>query len=145
MAEKRNEHWYNLTLMNTKIGYMYMSTEKTAYQGEEVDRNKVDIVMNLKALGANVTVEITRVEYIGSDSMPRHFLSTSNASGLQQVEGHIVDGVASIKTTLNGETTESEVSVPSDTFSEITGVESLFRKGLKIGDNGTFIFSVSIY
>lgn len=145
MAEKRNEHWYNLTLTNTKIGYMYMSTEKTAYQGEKVDRNKVDIVMNLKALGADVTVETTRVEYIGSDSMPRHFLSTSNASGLQQVEGHIVDGVASIKTTLNGETTESEVSVPSDTFSEITGVESLFRKGLKIGDKRNFhIFSFDL-
>ena len=145
MAEKRNEHWYNLTLMNTKIGYMYMSTEKTAYQGEEVDRNKIDIVMNLKALGADVTVETTRVEYIGSDAMPRHFLSTSNASGLQQVEGHIVDGVASIKTTLNGETTESEVSVPSDTISEITGVESLFRKGLKIGDKRNFhIFSFDL-
>ena len=145
MAEKRNEHWYNLTLMNTKIGYMYMSTEKTAYQGKEVDRNRVDIVMNLKALGADVTVETTRVEYIGSDAMPRHFLSTSNASGLQQVEGHIVDGVASIKTTLNGETTESEVPVPSDTISEITGVESLFRKGLKIGDKRNFhIFSFDL-
>ena len=143
--ENPNEHWYNLTLMNTKIGYMYMSTEKTAYQGEEVDRNKVDIVMNLKALGADVTLEITRVEYIGSDSMPRHFLSTSNASGLQQVEGHIVDGIASIKTTLNGETTGSEVPVPSDTISEITGVESLFRKGLKIGDKRNFhIFSFDL-
>ncbi len=145
MAQNPQEHWYNLTLMKTKIGYMYVSTEQTAYQGEEVDRNRVDIVMNLKALGANVTVEITRVEYIGSDSMPRHFLSTSNASGLQQVEGHIVDGVASIKTTLNGETTESEVSVPSDTISEYTGVESLFRKGLKIGDKRNFhIFSFDL-
>ena len=145
MAENPKEHWYNLTLMNTKIGYMYMSTEKTAYQGEEVDRNKVDIVMNLKALGADVTVETTRVEYIGSDSIPRHFLSTSNASGLQQVEGHIVDGVASIKTTLNGETTESEVSVPSDTISEIAGVELLFRKGLKIGDKrNVHIFSFDL-
>ena len=145
MGENPNEHWYNLTLMNTKIGYMYMSTEKAEYQGEKVDRNKVDIVMNLKALGADVTVEITRVEYTGSDSMPRHFLSTSNASGLQQVEGHIVDGVASIKTTLNGETTESEVPVPSDTISEITGVESLFRKGLKIGDKRNFhIFSFDL-
>ena len=60
-------------------------------------------------------------------------------------EGHIVDGVASIKTTLNGETTKSEVSVPSDTMSEITGVESLFRKGLKIGDKRNFhIFSFDL-
>ena len=145
MAENPNEHWYNLTLMNTKIGYMYMSTEKTEYQGEEVDRNKVDVVMNLKALGANVTIEITRVEYTGSDSMPRHFLSTSNESGLKQVEGRIVDGVAHIKTTLNGEMTDSEVPVPPDTISELIGVESLFRKGLKIGDKRNFhIFSFDL-
>ena len=145
MAENPNEHWYNLTLMNTKIGYMYMSTEKTEYQGEKMDRNKVDVVMNLKALGANVTIEITRVEYTGSDSMPRHFLSTSNESGLKQVEGHIVDGVAHIKTTLNGETTDSEVPVPPDTISELIGVESLFRKGLKIGNKRNFhIFSFDL-
>ena len=145
MAEKRNEHWYNLTLMNTKIGYMYMTTEKTEYQGEAVDRNKVDVVMNLKALGANVTIEITRVEYTGSDLMPRHFLSTSNESGLKQVEGHIVDGIAYIKTTLNGETTESEVPVPPDTISEYIGVESLFQKGLKVGDKRNFhIFSFDL-
>ena len=145
MGENPNEHWYNLTLMNTKIGYMYMSTEKTEYQGEKVDRNKVDVVMNLKALGANVTLEITRVEYTGSDSTPRHFLSTSNESGLKQVEGRIVDGVAHIKTTLNGETTESEVPVPPDTISELIGVESLFRTGLKIGDKRNFhIFSFDL-
>ena len=145
MAENPNEHWYNLTLMNTKIGYMYMSTEKAEYQGEKVDRNKVDVVMNLKALGANVTVEITRVEYAGFDSMPRYFLSTSNESGLKQVEGRIVDGVAHIKTTLNGETTESEVPVPPDTISELIGVESLFRKGLKIGDKRNFhVFSFDL-
>ena len=77
--------------------------------------------------------------------MPRFFLSTSNESGLKQVEGRIVDGVAHIKTILNGETTESEVLVPPDTISEHTGVESLFRKGLKIGDKRNFhIFSLDL-
>ena len=131
MSQNPQEHWYNLALMNTKIGYMHVSTDKTEYQGEEVDRHKIDIVMNFKALGTDVTLEITRVEYTGSDLMPRHFLSTSNESGLKQVEGRIVDGIAYIKTTLNGETTESEVPVPPDTISEHVGVESLFKQGLK--------------
>ena len=145
MSQNPQEHWYNLALMNTKIGYMYMSTDKTEYQGEEVDRHKIDMVMNFKALGTDVTLEITRVEYTGSDLMPRHFLSTSNESGLKQVEGRIVDGVAHIKTTLNGETTESEVPVPPDTISEHIGVESLFQQGLKIGDKRNFhIFSFDL-
>ena len=145
MPQNPKEHWYNLTLMNTKIGYMHMSSEKTEYEGEEVDRNKINIVMNFKALGTDVTLEITRVEYTGADLMPRYFLSTSNESGLKQVEGRIVDGVAHIKITLNSETTESEVPVPPDTISEHTGVESLFQKGLKIGDKRNFhIFSFDL-
>ncbi|MCY4554696.1 MAG: carboxypeptidase regulatory-like domain-containing protein [Candidatus Poribacteria bacterium] len=145
MSQNPQEHWYDLALMNTKIGYMHVSTDKTDYQGEAVDRHKIDMVMNFKALGTDVTLEITRVEYTGSDLMPRHFLSTSNESGLKQVEGRIVDGVAYIKTTLNGETTESEVPVPPDTISEHVGVESLFRQGLKIGEKRNFhIFSFDL-
>ena len=145
MSQNPQEHWYNLALMNTKIGYMHVSTDKTEYQGEEVDRHKIDMVMNFKALGTDVTLEITRVEYTGSDLMPRHFLSTSNESGLKQVEGRIVDGVAYIKTTLNGETTESEIPVPPDTISEHVGVESLFKQGLKIGEKRNFhIFSFDL-
>ena len=145
MPQNPQEDWYNLTLMNTKIGYTHISSEKTEYEGEEVDRNKINMVMNLKGLGSDVTIEITRVEYIGSDLMPRYFLSTSNQSGLRQVEGRIVDGVAHMKTTLNGETTESEVPVPPDTISEHTGVESLFQQGLKIGDKRNFhIFSFDL-
>lgn len=145
MAENPNAHWYNLTLMNNKIGYVHTSTDKTEYEGEKVDRTKIDIVMNFKALGTDITVEITRVEYTGADLMPRYFLSTSNESGLKQVEGRIVDGTAYIKTTLNGETTESEVAVPPDTISEHTGVESLFQKGLKIGDKRNLhIFSFDL-
>lgn len=146
MAQNPQEHWYNLTLMNTKIGYMHTSTEKVEYQGETVDRNKVDMVMNFKALGTGVTLEITRVEYTDPNAMPLHFLSTSNESGLKQVEGSIIDGIAYVKTTLNGETTESEMPVPSDTVSEYTGVTSLLnQKELKIGDKRTFhIFSFDL-
>ena len=139
MLNPPQEHWYSLTLMNTKIGYMHTSIEGTAHQGERVARNKTDIVMNFKALGTDITVEITRVEYMGPDLMPRHFLSTSNESGLKQIEGWIVDGIARVKTTLNGETTASEIPVPADTVSEYTGVASLLtQKGLKTGDTQTF-------
>ena len=139
MLNHPQEHWYSLTLMGTKIGYMHTSIEGTAHQGEQVARNKTDIVMNFKALGTDITVEITRVEYMGPDLMPRHFLSTSNESGLKQIEGWIVDGIARVKTTLNGETTASEISVPADTVSEYTGVASLLtQKGLKTGDTQTF-------
>ena len=145
MPQNPQESWYNLTLMNTKIGYMHISSEKTEYEGEEVDRNKINMVINLKGLGSDVTIERTHVEYIGPDLIPRHFLFISNESGLKQVEGRIVDGMAHIKTTLNGETTESEVPVPPDTISEYTGVESLFQQGLKIGDKRNFhVFSFDL-
>ena len=139
MLNHPQAHWYSLTLMDTKIGYMHTSIEGTEHQGEQVARNKTDIVMNFKALGTDITVEITRVEYIGPDLMPRYFLSTSNESGLKQIEGRIVDGIAHVKTTLNGETTESEIPLPADTVSEYTGVAALLiQKGLKTGDTQTF-------
>ena len=146
MVQDSQGHWYNLTLMNIKIGYMHTTAEKTEYQGEPATRNKVDMVMNFKALGTDITLEVTRVAYTDPDLMPRYFLSTSNEAGLKQVEGRIADGVAYIKTTLNGETTESTVPVPPDTISEHTGVESLAtQKELKIGDKKDFhIFSFDL-
>ena len=139
MPHNPQEHWYNFTLMNTKIGYMYAFVEKTEYQGEQMTRTKSNIVMNLNALGTNLELETTNIEYIDADLRLRHFLYTSNMSGLKQVEGQIVDGIAYIKTTLDGETTESEVPVPADTTSQSTVVESLLsQNALKIGDKKTF-------
>lgn len=146
MPQDSHEQWYSLTLMNTKIGYMHISAEKIEYQGEHTTRHKSDIVMNLKALGTDLALEITNIEYVGADLILRHFLHTSNMSGLKQVDGRIVDGIASIKTTLNGETTESEVGVPPDTISQSTGVESMLsQEALKIGDKRTFhVFSFDL-
>ena len=146
MPQDSHEQWYSLTLMNTKIGYMHISAEKTEYQGEQTTRHKSDIVMNLKALGTDVALEITNIEYVDADLTLRHFLHTSNMSGLKQMEGRIVDGIASIKTTLFGEITESEVAVPPDTISQSTGVESLLsQEALKIGDKRTFhVFSFDL-
>lgn len=125
--------------MNTKIGYQHTSSEDTEYEGEAVRRTKTDSVMNFKALGIDLTVKTTRVTYTGSDLMPRYFLSTSNESGLKQVEGRIIDRIAYIKTTLNGETTHIEVPIPPGTISNQKGIDLLLaREGLKIGDKHTF-------
>lgn len=139
MSQDSHGHWYSLTLMNTKIGYMHTSAETTEYQGEQMTRYKSNAVMNLKALGNDLALEITSIEYIGTDLTLRHFLYTANGSDLKQVEGRIVDGTAYIKTTLNGETTASEVSVSLDTISQSIGVESLLsQEGMKVGDKRTF-------
>ena len=133
------EHWYNITVMDIKIGYGHISTEKTIYQGEVVDRHTMDIVVNFKEFGNDLTYKTTNVEYTGSDLMPRYFLSTSNEeSGLKQIEGRIINRIAHIKTTLNGKSTESKVLVPPDTISEYTNVKSLFSKGFKIGDRRSY-------
>lgn len=87
------EHWQSLSLMGTKIGYTHTYLEKSDYQGQAVLRIRMEMVMNLKALGTDVTLEMTRVEYTGYDLMPRHFLSTSNESGSKKVEGRMVDGI----------------------------------------------------
>ena len=128
------EHWYNITLMDIKIGYLFLSTEKTIYKGEVVDRNKMDMTMNYKEFGNDVTLETTIVEYTGPDLKPRYFFSTSNEeSGLKQIEGRLVNGIAHIKTTLNGKSTESKVLVPPDTISAHTNMKSFFSKGFKVG------------
>ncbi|RKU36281.1 hypothetical protein C6495_04030 [Candidatus Poribacteria bacterium] len=146
MSQYPQEHWYNVTLMGTKIGYMHTYRENAVYQGEAVKRNKVDMVMSLKGLGTNLTIETTRLEYTGANLMPRYFLSTSNEDGSKQVEGRIVDGIAYIKVTLNGETTESETSVPPGTVSEFMSIDALLsQKPIRIGDKQTvhsFIFDL---
>ena len=146
MPQDSHGHWYDFSLMNTKIGYTHTSAEKTEYQGEKMTRHKSNIVMNLKALGTDLAVEITNIEYVGADSMLRYFLHTSNMSGSKHVEGRIVDGIAYIKTTLNGDTTESEVSVPPDTTTQPTGVQALlFQEGIEIGDKLNFhVFSFDL-
>ena len=66
-SQTPRESWYNLTLMNTKIGYQHTSSENVEYEGEAVRRTKTDTVMNFKALGSDLTVKVTRVTYTGSD------------------------------------------------------------------------------
>ena len=135
MLKHPEEHWYDLTMMGMKIGYMHVYLEKVEYQGEDMLRSRMDMVMQLKGFGTKMKIETNRIEYSDSKFMPRYFVSTSNESGLKQVEGEIKDGVAYITTTINGETTESEVPMPDDTISDTVAVTYLLSKDqMKIGE-----------
>ncbi len=146
MLKHPEEHWYDLTMMGRKIGHMHIFLEKADYQGEEMIRSRTDMVMQLKGFGNNMKIEMNRIEYSDSNFMPRYFLLTSNESGEKKVEGKIKDNVAYMKTTLNGQTTESEIVVPEDTISETVAVNYLLSKDrLKIGEKlnyNTFSFDL---
>lgn len=146
MLKHPEEHWYDLTMMGMKIGYMHIYLEKSEYQGEEMLRSRTDMVMQLKGFGKKMEIEMNRIEYSDSNFKPRYFVLTSNESGEKKVEGKIKDNVAYMKTTLNGQTTESEVGVPDDTISDTVAVSYLLSKDrLKIGEKlnySTFSFDL---
>ena len=146
MLKQPEEHWYDLTMMGMKIGYMHIYLEKTEYQGEEMIRSRTDMVMQFKGFGNNMKIEMNRIEYSDSNFKPRYFVLTSNESGEKKVEGKIKDNVAYMKTTLNGQTTESEIAVPENTISDTVAVNYLLSKDqLKIGEKlnyNTFSFDL---
>lgn len=128
------ESWFNLTMMGMKIGYVHQFVDKTVYQGEEMIRTKTSMVMKFSGGENDIRVENNRIEYSDLAYMPRHFIYTSDESGEKRVEGKIIDGTAHITTTINGETTESEIAIPPDTISDAVAVESLLSKNLlKVG------------
>ena len=146
MLKQPEEHWYDLTMMGMKIGHLHIFLEKTEYQGEEMIRSRTDMVMQFKGLGNNMKIEMNRIEYSDSNFMPRYFLLTSNESGEKKVEGRIKDNIAYMKTTLNGQTTESEIAVPEDTISDTVAANYLLSKDqMKIGEKlnyNTFSFDL---
>ncbi|MCG9128617.1 hypothetical protein JT359_13545 [Candidatus Poribacteria bacterium] len=146
MYEKPQEHWYNLQLMNKKIGFVHSYFEKAIYNNQEMLRIKTDINMELSGLGKKFTIESNRIEYLDSQLRPRYFFSTSNESGEKHIQGKIIDDIAYISTTLNGKTTEVEVEIPNETISETAAVEYLLAKNkLKVGeklDYHTFSFDL---
>ena len=135
MFEKPQEHWYNLHMMNKKIGFVHTFLEKTIYNKEEMLRIKTDINMELSGLGKKFTIETNRIEYLDSELKPRYFFSTSNESAEKHTEGKIIDNIAYISTTLNGKTTKVEVEIPNDTISESAAVEHLITNNkLRAGE-----------
>jgi len=146
MLKQPEEHWYDLTMMGMKIGHLHIFLEKAEYQGDEMIRSRTDMVMQLKGFGNNVKIETNRIEYSDSNFMPRYFVLTSNESGQKQVEGKFKDGVAYIETTLNGETTESGITVPDNTIFETVAANYLLSKDqLKIGGKLNYhLFSLDV-
>ena len=143
MYEKPQEHWYNLHMMNKKIGYVHSFIEKTIYNNEEMLRIKTDINMELSGLGKKFTIETNRIEYLDSKLLPRYFFSTSNESGEKHIQGKIIDDIAYVSTTLNGKTTKAEVPIPNNTISEYAAVEYLLTNNkLKVDEKLNYhIFS----
>lgn len=135
MLKQPQEHWYDMSMMGMKIGYMHIFLEKAEYEGEEMIRSRINTVMQLKGFGNNMKIEMNRIEYSDSNFMPRYFVSTSNESGEKKVEGKIKDGTAYMTITLNGETTKSEVAVPDEVISDTVAVNYLLSKDrLKVGE-----------
>lgn len=133
------EHWYNLTMMGMKIGYVHQFIDETVYQGEEMLRTKTDMVMQFKGAGNEMRIENNRIEYSDAKFMPRYFVMTSNESGEKRVEGKIIAGVAYITTTLNGEETKTEVDIPAGTISDSAAVDNLLSQNLlKTGEKTTY-------
>ncbi len=146
MLQHPEEHWYNVAMDGSKIGYMHISLEKTEYQGEPMILSKTKIMTQVKGIRAKMKNEVTLVEYIDSNFTPRYFSSTTNQGESKQVEGEVLNGVAHIKTILNGETTESRVVFPPDTVSEHMAIYSfLAGNNVKIGikrNFHTFVFEL---
>ena len=129
------EHWYDLKMRGMKYGHMHLYLEKGKYQGKEMIKSRMDIVVQTNLFGKERKIKTKRIQYLDSNFVPRYFVFTSNESGDMRVEGKIKEGVAYITTTLNGETTQTEVAVPNDTISNVIPVNYLLSKGqMKIGE-----------
>ena len=142
MVQLPQEDWLNLSVMGEKIGYAHIYTEKSQYLGEEAIRTRMDAVMEFKRSGTGLRVESTKIHYVGMDFVPRYFISTSKGAGHEKrVEGEIRDGSVYLKTTLDGETTQSQKLIPPNTiFEEMLGYLML-QRGIHVGDE----FTLSVF
>ena len=129
------DDWLNLELMGTKAGYAHVYMDNAVYEGKDVLRTRIDMVIEVKRGDWDLRFENTRISYIGMDLVPRYFTLTSNETGAEKrVEGRVKDGVAYIETTLAGEETHSEKLIPPDAIFEQTIPYLLLKEGISVGD-----------
>ena len=129
------DDWLNLELMGTKAGYAHVYMDNAVYEGDEVLRTRVDMVIEVKRGDWELRIENTRISYLGMNLVPRRFVLTSNETGaVKQVEGHVEDGIAYIETTLVGEKTHSEKPIPPGAIFEQTIPYLLLKEGISVGD-----------
>ena len=146
MMQLPQEDWLNLTMMGTKIGYAHSYMEKSQYNGEEAIHTRMDTVMEVKRTGTRMRLETTRISYVGMDLVPQYFILTSNETGQEkQVEGTIRDGIAHLKTTLAGEATQSQKSIPPHIIFEQMLSYLLLERGPGVGKVYTFhVFNMEL-
>ena len=129
------DDWLNLELMGIKAGYAHIYMDNAVYEGKDVIRTRIDMVIEVKRGDWDLRFENTRISYIGMDLVPRRFTMTSNETGAEKrVEGRVKDGVAYIETTLAGKTTQSEKPIPPDAIFEQTIPYLLLKEGMSVGD-----------
>jgi len=136
------ESWMNATLMGVKVGYLHLYADRTNYNGQNVLRVNSMMFSEIKRFGSSIQITKTKMFYLKDDLNPVYFVSRSNETGQEKVvEGVISNGIANIKTTLEGKTTERQQKLsPNVIFAEALE-EITVRKGLKVGNK----FSLEVY
>ena len=133
------EHWYNISMLGKKIGYVHTYFDIVDFQGENMLQSRIDLNFQVKGFGKDIVIASTRIEYSDLKFNPRYFIYTQKKPDNKQVEGKIIDNVAYVKTTLNSQLTESEVTLPKDTiFNSVLPSYLVAQDRLKIGEELTY-------
>jgi len=142
-----HETWMNVMLMGVKIGYSHIYADRAEYKGQNVLRINSDMLVEIKRFGLSMKNTKTKLCYLRDDLSPCYFLSRSDETGQDKiVEGTIEKSIATIRTTLGDETTESSKELPSDVIFAEALEEMAIRKGLKVGDRYTLkTFSLDFF
>jgi hypothetical protein len=140
------EDWLDLTLMSTKSGYAHIYMETSEYEGQQAIRVRANTVMEIKRGNMGLRLETTQVSYVDMGLVPRYFISTSNETGQEKrVEGRIQDGIVTLKTTLAGQTTESQQTIPPNTVFEQMLTYLLLKRTPRVGDEYTLhVFNLAL-
>lgn len=136
------ETWMNIMIMGVKVGRFHICADRAEYKGQNVLRINLDMFAEIKRFGLTMKTTKTKLCYIRDDLSPCYFLSRSDESGQEKiVEGSVENGVAIIKTTLEGKTTEKKRDLPDDVIFTETMEEMFVRKGFSLSDK----FSLSTF
>ncbi|MFP6723513.1 MAG: transglutaminase domain-containing protein [Candidatus Poribacteria bacterium] len=146
MLQLPQDDWLNLTLMGTKIGYAHVYAEQSEYDDEPAIRIRSEIVMEIKRTGTNLRLAMTRIAYLGTDLMPRHFVSTSNETGQEKmVEGIIHNGILEMATTLANNTTKVKKEIPPDTIFDLSVSYFVSQHDIRVGNHYKLnVFSMDV-
>ena len=146
MLQLPQDDWLNLTLMGTKIGYAHVHAEKSEYEGEPAIRIRSEVVMEIKRTGTDLRLAMTRIAYLGTDLVPRHFVSTSNETGQEKlVEGRIRNGVLEMETTLVNDTTKVKKEIPPDTIFDLSISYFVSQQDIRVGNHYKLnVFSMDV-